>query len=155
MFALTSVSCCENDIHHYSDVVMGAMASQITGVSIVYSIVFFFGIDQRKHQSSASPAFVRGIHLSPVNSPHKGPVTRIMFPFDIVIMTPNGPACICGITRTNWTMTFQICAIITYTSIRLICMIYWWYVWLCFWQWKHWCHSTCNEYTAIYTYELD
>ena len=39
-----------------------------------------------KHQSSASLAFVRGIHRWPVNSPHKGPVTRKMFPFDDVIM---------------------------------------------------------------------
>ena len=39
-----------------------------------------------KHQSSVSLAFVRGIHRSPVNSSHKGPVTRIMFPFDDVIM---------------------------------------------------------------------
>ena len=39
-----------------------------------------------KHQSSASPAFVRGIHRSPVNSPHKWPVTRKMRPFDDVIM---------------------------------------------------------------------
>ena len=29
---------------------------------------------------------VRGIHRWPVNSPHKGPVTRKMFPFDDVIM---------------------------------------------------------------------
>ena len=42
--------------------------------------------DQRKHQSSASLGFVRGIHRWPVNSLHKGPVTRKMFPFDDVIM---------------------------------------------------------------------
>ena len=40
----------------------------------------------KKNQSSASLAFVRGIHRWPVNSPHKGPVTRKMFPFDDVIM---------------------------------------------------------------------
>ena len=61
------------------------MACQITGVSIVYSNVCS-GADQRKHQSSASLAFVRGIHRWPVNSPQKGPVTRKMFPFDDVIM---------------------------------------------------------------------
>ena len=44
------------------------------------------GVDQRKHQSSASLAFVRGIHRGPVNSPHKRPVTRKMFPFDDVII---------------------------------------------------------------------
>ena len=56
---------------------MSAMASQITGVSIVC-----WGADQIKHQSSASLAFDRGIHGWPVNSPHKGPVTRKIFLFD-------------------------------------------------------------------------
>ena len=65
---------------------MGAMASQITSLTIVYSSVYS-GADQRKHQSSASLAFVRGIHRWPVNSPHKWPVTRKMFPFDEVILT--------------------------------------------------------------------
>ena len=64
---------------------MSTMASQITSHTIVYSSVFS-GADQRKHQSSASLAFVSGIHRWPVNSPHKGPVTRKMFPFDNVIM---------------------------------------------------------------------
>ena len=49
---------------------MGAVASQTTGVSVVYSTVCSGG-GQRKHQSSASLAFVRRIHRSPVNSPHK------------------------------------------------------------------------------------
>ena len=70
---------------HYSDVIMSAMASQITSLTIVYSSVYS-GADQWKHQSSASLAFVRIIHRWPVNSPHKGPVTRKMFPFDDVIM---------------------------------------------------------------------
>ena len=60
-------------------------AYQITGVSIVCSTVAS-GADQRKHQSSASLAFVRGIHLWPVNSLHKRPVTQKMFPFDDTIM---------------------------------------------------------------------
>ena len=64
---------------------MGAMASQITSLTIVYSTVDS-GTDQRKHQSSVSLAFVRGIHRWPVNSPHKWPVTRKIFPFDDVIM---------------------------------------------------------------------
>ena len=70
---------------NYIDVIMGTMASQITSLTIVYSIVYS-GADQRKHQSSASLTFVRGIHRGPVNSPHKGPVTQKMFPFDDVIM---------------------------------------------------------------------
>ena len=64
---------------------MGAIASQITSLTIVYSIGYS-DTDHRKHQSSASLAFVRGIHRGPVNSPHKWPVTRKIFPFDDVIM---------------------------------------------------------------------
>ena len=68
---------------------MGAMVSQNTSLTIAYSTVYS-GADQRKHQSFASLALVRGIHLWPVNSPHKGPVTRKMFPFDYVIMRKPG-----------------------------------------------------------------
>ena len=46
---------------HYNDVIMSAMTSQITGVSMVCSTVCS-DADQRKQQSSASLAFVRGIH---------------------------------------------------------------------------------------------
>ena len=75
-------------ICHYDDVIMDTIASQITSLAIVYSIVYSSAV-QRKHQSSASLAFVRVIHRGPVNSPHKGPVTRKMFPFDDVIMYQN------------------------------------------------------------------
>ena len=71
-------------IIHYNDVIIGAMVSRITNLTIVYSTVYS-GADQRKHQSSALLAFMRGIHLRPVNSPHKWPLTRKMFPFDDVI----------------------------------------------------------------------
>ena len=57
---------------------MMEMASQITSLAIVCSIIYS-DADQRKHQSSASLAFVRGIHRGPVNSPHKWPVTRKCF----------------------------------------------------------------------------
>ena len=70
---------------HYCDVMMNMMASQITSLAIVY-LTEYSGTDQRKHQSSASLAFVRRIHRGPVNSPQKWPVTRKMFPFDDVIM---------------------------------------------------------------------
>ena len=69
------------NVNHDSDVIMGVMASQITSLTIVYSTVYS-GADQRKHQSFATLAFVRGIHRWPGNSPHKWPVTRKMFPFD-------------------------------------------------------------------------
>ena len=80
---------------HYNDVIMGAIASQITSITIVYWTVYS-DADQRKHQSPASLLFVRGIHRGPANSPHKWPVTRKMFPFDDVIMmaaTPQIPKC--------------------------------------------------------------
>ena len=90
-----ALQCTQNDpchyilsgktSYHYNDVKMRAMASQITSLTIVYSTVCS-SADQRKHQSSASLAFVLGIHRWPVNSPHKKPVTRKMFPFDDVIM---------------------------------------------------------------------
>ena len=48
-------------------------------------LICLFRRDQRWYQSSASLAFVWGIHRRPVNSPHKWPVTRKMFPFDDVI----------------------------------------------------------------------
>ena len=66
---------------------MGAMASQITSLTIVYSTVHSDA--DKKHQSSASLAFVRGIYRGPVNSPHKWPVTGKMFPFDDVIIVRN------------------------------------------------------------------
>ena len=74
--------------HHYDDVTMSGMASQITSLTIVYSAVYP-GTDQRKHQSPAPMAFVWGIHRGPVNSPHKWPVTRKLFPFEDDIMGTN------------------------------------------------------------------
>ena len=70
---------------HYSDVVMGALASQITNLTIVYSTVYS-DADQRKYQRPASLAFAWGSHRGLVISPHKVPVTRKMFPFDDVVM---------------------------------------------------------------------
>ena len=74
------------NLHHYNDVIMSSMASQVTSLMIVYWTVCW-GPDQRKHQSSASLAYVWGIHRRPVNSPHKWPVTRKGFPLDDVIMS--------------------------------------------------------------------
>ena len=72
-------------IFHYDDVIMDAIASLITNLTIVYSTVNS-DADRRKHQSSASLAFVWGFHRGTVDSPHKWPVTLKMFPFDDVIM---------------------------------------------------------------------
>ena len=76
---------CLTLVAHYGDVIMGAIAYKITSLTVVYSTVYS-DADQRKHQSSASLVFVTGIHRGPVNSPHKWPVTRKVFPFDDVIM---------------------------------------------------------------------
>ena len=71
------------NVYHYRDVIMGAMASQITGVAIVYSTVC-----SGKKSTKTSKLRVTGLceRNSPVNSPHKGPVMQKMFPFDDVIM---------------------------------------------------------------------
>ena len=56
---------------------MSVMAFQIAGVYIV-CLTVCWGAGQRKRQSSASLAPVRGIHRWPVDSPHEGAVTRKM-----------------------------------------------------------------------------
>ena len=66
----TPSPACLTTWPHYNDVIMGAIASQITSLTIVFSAVYS-DADPRQHQSSASLAFVRGIHRGPVNSPHK------------------------------------------------------------------------------------
>ena len=80
---------CHGVLHeytHYSDVIISTMAYQITSLTIVYSTVYS-GTDQRKHQSSASLAFVRGIHRWAVTGDrHKRPVTRKKLPFHDVIL---------------------------------------------------------------------
>ena len=63
---------------YYADVIMSAMTSQLTAVSIVCTAVFP-GADLRKHQSSTPLVFVRGIHLWSLDSPPYGPVTLKMF----------------------------------------------------------------------------
>ena len=60
--------------------------AQITSLTIVYSTIYS-GADQRKYQSSASLAFVRGIHRGPVNSPHERASNAENVPFDDVIMS--------------------------------------------------------------------
>ena len=87
--------------YHYSDVIMSAMAYHITSLTIVYSTVYS-GADQRKHQSSVSLAFVRGIHRWPVNSRTDGQWRRKCFhlmtsllrhaSLDFVIFFTNGLA---------------------------------------------------------------
>ena len=111
-------------LSHYDEVIMTTMASQITSLTVVYSVVYS---DQRKHQSSASLAFVRGIHREPVNSPHKWPVTRKMFPFDDVIMPAGdrGSPHRFSFFKMNFLFTFFfVCFLANAFYIKLMMQIY-------------------------------
>ena len=82
----------------------------------------------KKHQSSASLAFVRGIHRGPVNSPHKWPVTRKMFPFDDVIMQAPSHIHIYPLVEENlWVLTSKLPPGDD-TSIRFVWTLFWWQV---------------------------
>ena len=131
------------DIHqhilqcHYDDDIMGAIASQITSITIVYSTVYS-DADQLKHQSSASLAFVRGIHRGPVNSPHKWPVTRKMFPFDDVIMRTMNLTIIC--LHLN---------VLCRWDVHFLIINYW--GWQLFWK----SHRALYDVTVMFTQVVD
>ena len=104
-----------------TDIKMSAMASQIISLTIVNWTVYS-GADKRKHQSSASLAFVWGIHRWPVNSPHKLPVTRKMFPFEDVIMLHLSPP-------SGWSWEFledwgPFCNL-AFTGLVMVCVEFW------------------------------
>ena len=73
---------------HYSDVIMGAMAFQITSLTIVYSIVSS-GVDQRKHQSSTVTGLCAGNSPMTGEFPAQMACNAEMFPFGDVIMAPS------------------------------------------------------------------
>ena len=89
--AMTSHEPCglsirlEISFFHYNIIIMSAMASHITRLTIIYS-AFYSGEDQRKKSELRVTGLCAEKSPWPVNSPHKGPVTREMFPFDDVIM---------------------------------------------------------------------
>ena len=99
---------------HYSDVIMSTVASLITGVSVIYSTVCS-PADQRKYQSSALLPFVKEIHRWSVNSLHKGPVTRKIFPFFDVIMGRT----VSTASQWQWSLKFTIAPQIIDNSIIL------------------------------------
>ena len=72
-------------IIHYIDVIITTMASQISSLTAVYSTVYS-DADQKKTSKLRVTDLCVGNSPGPVNSSHKGPVTREMFPFDDVIM---------------------------------------------------------------------
>ena len=107
--------------YHYSDVIMSTMASQITSITIVYLTVY-----QWKHQSSASLAFMKGIrdinvsggiHRWQMNSPHKGPVTQKMFPFDVT------SSCVAVRRSLSTTYTAVGLGLLLYTAV---CVVSFW-----------------------------
>ena len=83
-------------LEHYDDVIMTMLASQITSLTVVYSIVYS-GVNQRKHQSSASLAFVREIHRGPVNfrtnGQLRGKCFHLMTSSWTVVIVPCGGMC--------------------------------------------------------------
>ena len=84
---------CIPYVKPFVDVIIRAMTSQISRISTV-CLAVCSDAHQRKHQNSASLALVRGIRRWLVNSPHKRPIMRKMFPFDDVIMIPYGTRCV-------------------------------------------------------------
>ena len=82
-----SMLTCNYKITYMSNITMTSWWAR-WGLKLPASRLFTqpYIIFKRKHQSSASLAFVGGIRRGQMNSPHKGPVTRKMFPFDDVIM---------------------------------------------------------------------
>ena len=88
--------------YHYSDVIMSAMASQITGVSIVCLLNRLFRRRSKKAPNFRVTSLFRGIHRSPVDSPHKGPVTRKKFPCHDVIMKLHFFACLSHCESVTW-----------------------------------------------------
>ena len=125
---------CNEKSQHCSEIINSTLASQITSVFIVCSTVCL-GIDQRKHQSSVSLVFVRRIHRASVNSPHKRPVTRKMFPDDDVIMVMeqiltylvcNYPySLICALILVIW------CDVSVEMSVIQTAWNKWWYKFTC------------------------
>ena len=79
LLALSRGDIVHRDITpHYIDVIMTTMASQITSLMVVYSYVYSDS-DQRIHQSSASLAFVWGIHRDQWIPLTKGQLRGIFF----------------------------------------------------------------------------
>ena len=85
MAGLSAVTTAMTRMCYYCDVIMGAVASRINSLTIVYQ---WFNADQKKHQSSASLSFVRGTHWPPVNSRTNGQQRgKCLSAFDDVIIS--------------------------------------------------------------------
>ena len=106
-------------LHHYIGVTMTTVASQITSLTAVYSIVYW-GADERKHQKLRVAGLCTGNSPGPVNSPHKGPVTRKMVPFHDFIMTKLAIWSFSAFDRYSFVRVIPIClALILFQDIAL------------------------------------
>ena len=142
--SLESLPC--DRTFYYSDDIMSMMASQITGVLIVCSTVCS-SADQRKRQSSMSLAFVWGIHRCLMDSLHKGPVTRKMFPFHDVIMHINGY----GQTAATPLLT-AVTPLLTHWSYCSLVLIHWYHSYQSLQDGQSWHPS--NSFSKITTKEI-
>ena len=97
-FMFAKMNSAWQGLNHNNDVIMTTIASQITSLTAVYSAVYS-DADQRKHRSSASLAFVWGIHRDRWIPRTKGQLMRKMLPFDDVIMNEISPiqVIVCGL----------------------------------------------------------
>ena len=114
--------------YHYNDVIMGAMASQITSVAIVYQ-PFIQGADQRKHQNSASLAFVRGSHRWPVTFRTKGQLRGKRF--HLMTSSCNMPSW--SFTRRNNVIKGKTITFIFFVTTALKILIFGWWDRLIYW----------------------
>ena len=104
-----------------NDFTMSAMASQITGISMDCLLSRLF----RRTSKESTLAFVRGIPRWPVDSPHKGPITRKMLPFDDVIMIsfilrrPQHLSAVLGLSSDWYTFVYMcVCDLLLYYDER-------------------------------------
>ena len=79
MHFVSAIACCITVTSQWAQWCLKPPASRLLTEPFIQAQI-------KENTSSASLALVRGIHRWPVNSPHKGPVTRKTFPFDDVIM---------------------------------------------------------------------
>ena len=111
-----------NSLIHYCDVIMNTIASKITGISTICSTA---GADQRKQQSPSRWLLWEESTRWPVDSPHKGPATHKMFPFDVVIMMQGKQlwrTCVMGHVHLGRTVGF--CEFLLDYAQQSACMFY-------------------------------
>ena len=97
---------------------MNAMASQITGVLIVL-LKHLFRHRLKKISKLCVIGLCESFHRCPVNSPHKGTVTRKVFPFDGIMVYRKTTSCI--FQRINDFLTWWRHQMKTLSALLAIC----------------------------------